>query len=41
MGETNWLSAGLVIAGDGNTRFAYDPAGISTTRVYRLDVLNR
>jgi len=40
-GNTNWTPAGLVITGDGSTRFAADPAGISTTRLYRLDVLGQ
>ena len=41
LGDTNWMSAGLVITGDGSSRFAFDPAGIETSRVYRLDVLGR
>ena len=38
-GSTNWIPAGLVITGDGNTRFINHPAGISTNREYRLRVL--
>ena len=40
-GSTNWMPAGLVITGDGNTRVALDPAGVSNTRLYRLDVLGQ
>jgi len=36
---SNWMPTGLVIAGDGATRHAFDPSGVSTTRMYRLDVL--
>jgi len=38
---TNWTPTGLVITGDGTTRFASDPAGAGTTRLYRLDVLGQ
>ncbi len=38
-GSTNWVPAGLVITGDGNTRFIYHPAGAGTNRNYRLRVL--
>jgi hypothetical protein len=36
---TDWMPTGLVITGDGNTRYVFDPAGVSATRTYRLDVL--
>ena len=36
---TNWMPAGLVITGDGNTQYAFDPSGVDTTRLYRLDVV--
>ena len=34
--DTNWLSAGFTIRGDGTTRQAFDPAGFSTQKTYRV-----
>ena len=39
--DTNWMSAGYVIIGDGGTVTAFDPAGTTTSRTYRLNVPGR
>ena len=39
--ETNWMSAGYEITGDGGSLLAFDPSGTTTSRTYRLSVLGR